>query len=235
VAETINDLMRSPWVKFKVGLDYLVRRKGLMANTSSTAHAITRTREARTRPDAMVRVYHISGKDRYSRSKIGGIDKWSGFSVGGFILYPESRGAIHCASPDPEAAPKIQPNYLAAEADRQATVDLLQLIRAIGAAPAMRTVALSEERPGAGVASYDALLSYAKESGQTAWHTVGTCRMGRPSDSVVDSTLRVHGVEGLRVADVSVMPTIASSNTNAPALMIGERASEMLLADAARG
>ncbi|MBP8294477.1 MAG: GMC family oxidoreductase N-terminal domain-containing protein [Burkholderiales bacterium] len=232
VHETINDLMHSPVYKVRTALNYLFNRKGLLANTSSTAHAITRTTSGLARPDAMVRIYHISGKDRYSRSKIGGIDPWSGFSVGGFILYPQSRGSIHVASADPTVAPRIQPNYLAEPGDRTATVDLLKLIRKIASQPAMRTVVIKEERPGSGVVSDAELLDYARECGQTAWHTVGTCRMGEPGTSVVDSRLRVHGIAGLRVADVSVMPTIASSNTNAPAIMIGEKAADMLLADA---
>lgn len=228
---TINDLMNSRWRGLLAGMQYLLRRKGLLAGTSSTAHAITRTRPDCPRPDVMVRVYHISGKDRYSRSKVAGIDPFSGFSVGGFVLYPESRGSVHCAVPDPLAAPSIQPNYLSREADRRATVDLLKLIGRIAAQPAMARVIHSEQRPG-DVDDDTALLDYARESGQTAWHTVGTCRMGLPGESVVDSRLRVHGIAGLRVADASVMPTIASSNTNAPAMMIGERAADMLIADA---
>ena len=234
IPETINDLMRSPRVKLKMGWAYLAHRKGLLANTSSTAHAITRAGAGRTRPDVMVRIYHISGKDRYSRSKGAGLDPWSGFSIGGFALYPASRGSIHCASADPHAPPRIQPNYLADAADRRAAVDLLRLVRRIAARPALQGVISAEERPGAGASSDDALLAYARETGQTAWHTVGTCRMGRPDESVVDSALRVHGIDALRVADVSVMPTIASSNTNAPALMIGERAAALMLSDAER-
>ncbi|VTU25740.1 Alcohol dehydrogenase [acceptor] [Variovorax sp. PBL-H6] len=235
VPETINDLMRSPYVKVKTALQYLFLRKGLLANTSSTAHAITRTASANGHPDVMIRVYHISGKDRYSRTKGAGIDPWSGFSIGGFVLYPASRGSIHCASADPNAPPRIQPNYLAEDADRRATVDLLKLVRRIANQASLGEVVIAEQRPGAGAATDAALLDYARESGQTAWHTVGTCRMGRDStDSVLDSRLRVHGIAGLRVADASVMPTIASSNTNAPALMIGEKASEMLLADSAK-
>ena len=233
VPETINDLMRSPYVKVKTALQYLFLRKGLLANTSSTAHAITRSASARAHPDVMIRVYHISGKDRYSRTKGAGIDPWSGFSIGGFVLYPASRGSIHCASADPKAAPRIQPNYLGEEADRRATVDLLKLVRHVAHQRALGEVIISEQRPGIGAVDDAALLDYARESGQTAWHTVGTCRMGRDAgDSVLDSRLRVHGVAGLRVADASIMPTIASSNTNAPALMIGEKASDMLLADA---
>ena len=96
----------------------------------------------------------------------------------------------------------------------------------------MREVIVSEERPGRAVENDEGLLDYIRQSGQTAWHTVGTCRMGEPGQSVVDSRLRVHGVHGLRVADISVMPTIASSNTNAAAMMIGERAADFMLADA---
>ena len=235
VPETINDLMRSPWVKLKMGLRYLVQRKGLLANTSSTAHAITRTGPHLARPDCMVRVYHISGKDRYSRSAKAGIDRWSGFSVGGFALYPTSRGNIHLRSADPHEAPAIQPNYLSTAEDRAAALGLLRLIRRVAGTPALRTVVTAEERPGAGVASDEQLLDYARETGQTAWHTVGTCRMGLEGESVVDSRLRVHGVAGLRVADASVLPTIASSNTNAPALMVGEKAADMILADAQAG
>ena len=95
---TINDLMRSPLFKMKAGLQYLFTRRGLLASTSSTAHAITRTVPEAPRPDVMVRIYHISGKDRYSRSPGAGIDPWSGFSIGGFMLYPRSRGSIHCTS-----------------------------------------------------------------------------------------------------------------------------------------
>lgn len=232
IPETINDLMRSPWIKLQMGLQYLLQRKGLLANTSSTAHAITRAQPNQTRPDCMVRVYHISGKDRYSRSAQAGIDRWSGFSIGGFTLYPTSRGHIHLKSSDPKDMPSIQPNYLSSQADQSAALALLKLIRKVAAASAMNGVITAEERPGAGVVSDEGLLDYAKETGQTAWHTVGTCRMGLPGSSVVDSRLRVHGVAGLRVADASVLPTIASSNTNAPALMVGEKASDMILADA---
>jgi choline dehydrogenase len=212
----------------------MVARKGLLASTSSTAHAITRTLPHLSHPDVMVRIYHISGKDRYSRSPGAGIDPWSGFSIGGFMLYPRSRGSIHCVSNDPAAWPSIQPNYLADEQDRETTVNLLKLIRRIASQPALEGVIAQEQRPGPETDSVEALLDYARATGQTAWHTVGSCRMGSPGDSVVDSQLRVHGIAGLRVADISVMPTIASSNTNAPAMMIGEKASDLLLADAKR-
>jgi choline dehydrogenase len=224
---TINDVMASRLRRWAVGLQYLLTRRGLMANTSSTAHAITRAAAGARRPDVMVRIYHISGRDRYSRSATGGIDPFSGFSIGGFRLHPRSAGGTHVVSTDPIVAPSIRPNYLADEDDRRAAVDLLRLIERIAAQPALAPFIVEETRPGP--CDDDALLAYARETGQTAWHTVGTCRMGAPADSVVDERLRVHGVERLRVADASVMPTIVSSNTNAPAMMIGEKAAAMIL------
>jgi choline dehydrogenase len=232
---TINDIMRSPWHKLRVGLQYVLTRKGLMAGTSSTAHAITCSDPSLHRPDVMVRIYHISGKDRYARNAgpgaAGGIDRFSGFSIGGFKLYPRSRGSIHARTPDIADPPAIQPNYLDHPEDRRTAVRLLRLIRSVAAQPAMSGWILAEERPGAGTTSDDALLDYARETGQTAWHTVGTCRMGSDADAVVDHRLRVRGIDCLRVVDISIMPTIASSNTNAPAIMIGEKAAYMILED----
>jgi choline dehydrogenase len=229
---TINDVMRSTWHRMRVGLQYVLTRKGLMAGTSSTAHAITRTQPGLDRPDVMVRIYFISGKDRYSRSPGAGIDQFPGFSIGGFKLYPVSRGSIHAVSPDAAIPPAIQPNYFADAADRETAVRMLRLIRRVASQPALKPWIVAEQRPGAGVVTDEALLDYAREIGQTAWHTVGTCRMGAAADSVVDARLRVHGVERLRVVDISVMPTIASSNTHAPAMMIGEKAADMVLHDA---
>ena len=227
---TINDVMRSAWHRMKVGAQYVLTRKGLMAGTSSTAHALTRSRPGLARPDVMVRIYHISGKDRYSRSPGAGIDPFSGFSIGGFKLHPASRGWVHVQDPDPAKPPAIQPNYLQAEADRRTALDLLRLVRRIASQPALAPLVVAEHRPGPAAADDAALLAYAKESGQTAWHTVGTCRIGCAGEGVVDPQLRVRGVDGLRVADASVMPTIVSSNTNAPAIMIGERAADLLRA-----
>ncbi|HSN21503.1 MAG TPA: GMC oxidoreductase, partial [Usitatibacter sp.] len=229
---TINDVMRSARHRLAVGLQYLLTRRGLMAGTSSTAHAIARSSAALDAPDVMVRIYHISGKDRYSRSPGAGIDPFSGFSIGGFQLHPRSRGSIHAASPDPHAFPRIEPRYFTDERDRATALALLRLVRRIAAQPPLAGLIVRETRPGPEVASDEALMDYARGCGQTAWHTVGTCRMGSARDSVVDARLRVHGVAKLRVADASVMPTIPSSNTNAASIMIGERAADFVLADA---
>jgi len=229
---TINDVMNSFAARMRAGARYVFTRKCLLAGTSSTAHAITRTDASPDAPDVMVRIYHISGKDRFSRSKGGGIDAFSGFSIGGFKLHPRAHGSIHIRSPDPQVHPSIEPHYLAEEEDRRTAVALLKLIRKIAAQPALAPMIVEEHRPGPDARDDAALLAYARETGQTAWHTVGTCRMGREADSVVDARLRVHGVQGLRVADASVMPTIPSSNTNAAAIMVGERGADFLLQDA---
>jgi choline dehydrogenase len=229
---TINDVVGSLRHRLAVGLRYLLTRRGLMAGTSSTAHAITRTSNALPAPDVMVRIYHISGKDRYSRSPGAGIDPFSGFSIGGFQLHPRSRGSIHAVSPDPRAFPRIEPRYFTDPHDRATALALLKLVRRIAAQGPLAGLIVRETRPGPEVTDDAALMDYARSCGQTAWHTVGTCRMGPARDSVVDERLRVHGVAKLRVADASIMPSIPSSNTNAPSIMIGERAADFVLADA---
>ncbi len=232
---TVNDVVRSPYHRIRHGLRYLLTRKGPIAGTSSTAHAIARTDPSLPRADAMIRLYQISGADRYSRSRTGGIDRYSGFTIGGFRLHPASRGSVHIASPDPDANPALDPNYLEREEDRDAAVRILKLIRRVAGRPEWRDAMVAERRPGPDVVSDDALLDYVRETGQTAWHTVGSCRMGVPGSSVVDSSLRVHGVERLRVVDASVLPTIPSSNTNAAAIVVGEKGADLVLADSALG
>jgi choline dehydrogenase len=240
ISNTINDLLGSPWHKLRFALRYLLARKGHLAGTSSTAHAITRSIDGLSAADVMIRLYQISGADRYSRSKTGGIDRFSGFTLGGFKLYPRSVGHVHLKSPNPTEPPAIEPNYLQHPEDQQTALNILKLVRAVAAEPAMKAVIVRETRPGPGIGpgigtdALDdaALLDYAKATGQTAWHTVGSCRIGDANSAVVDTRLRVHGIEGLRVADASVLPTIPSSNTNAPAIMVGEKAADMVLQDA---
>jgi choline dehydrogenase len=230
---TINDVMRSYWFRFQAGLKYAVSRKGLMAGTSSTAHAITRSQPGLSRPDVMVRIYHLSGADRYSRSAQRGIDAYPGFTIGGFKLHPKSRGSIHLRTTDPLEQPSIQPNYLSHNEDRAAAIAVLRLARRIASQPSLSEYIVDEHRPGPRVLDDAGLLDYACQTGQTSWHAVGTCRMGpRSGPAVVDERLRVHGVQGLRVIDASVMRSIASTNTNAPAIMIGEKGADMVLEEA---
>jgi choline dehydrogenase len=166
--------------------------------------------------------------DRYSSAKGKGVDSFSGFALNTFQLHPQSRGSIHIRSSDPDDNPVIHANYLQHEDDQQAIVKGLRLLRDLAAQDVMKSMIVREVRPGPGVSDYDALLDYAKSSGQTCWHGVGSCKMGHKRDSVVDTKLKVHGVAGLRIADASVMPHLVSSNTNVPCIMIGERCAEFL-------
>ena len=150
-------------------------------------------------------------------------------------LRPTSRGSIHARSPRVEDAPIIEPNYLSTVEDQQVAADSIRVVRNIMAQPAMSAYAPSEVRPGAGLTTDGELVDAAAELGTTIFHPVGTARMGIDSDShaVVDASLRVRGVDRLRVIDASVMPTITSGNTNSPTVMIAEKGAAMIL-DGAR-
>jgi choline dehydrogenase len=225
---SVNDLVRHPWLHGpRAWLDYKLRGKGMFSFVSATAHALARTLPDSQYPDTKLQLHKISSGDRTQEL---GVDPFSGVSIGFFQLYPESRGSVHAASPNPEAPPRIIANYLAEAADRQAVVRALRLARRIATQPALHPFFKQETRPGLDIDDDDGLLEYARATGQTSYHPVGTCRMGTDAHAVVDPDCRVRGVDGLRVADASVMPFIVSSNTNAPSIAIGERASRIILA-----
>jgi choline dehydrogenase len=138
---------------------------------------------------------------------------------------------VHAVSPELERPPRILANYLAAAADRAVLLAGLKLARLVAAQAPLRPFLVEETLPGRDVGDDAALLDYASRTGQTSYHPVGTCRMGSDAQAVVDPTLRVQGVRGLRIADASVLPLMPSSNTNAAAIMIGERAADFLLAE----
>ena len=224
---SVNDLLRRPWLHGpKAWLEYQMFGTGMFGSMSATAHALARTAPGASHPDMKLQLHKISAGDRTQEM---GVDPWSGASIGFFQLYPESRGSVHAASPDPEQPPRIIANYLAAAADRAAAVRGIRMARKIAAQPALRPFFTEETRPGPALEADDALLEYARHNGQTSYHPVGTCRMGTDPFAVVDAECRVRGVDGLRVADASIMPFIVSSNTNAPSIAIGERAAQIML------
>jgi choline dehydrogenase len=228
---TINDLMRRPWLHGPPAwLEYQLRGTGLFAGSTATAHALARSLPDLSAPDMKLQLHKISSGDRTAEGPGAALDPYSGLSIGFFRLYPESRGSVHAISPDAGVAPRIIANYLATTGDRAAAVRGLRLARRIAGQPSLRPFLEAETRPGAGVQDDDALLDYARAAGQTSYHPVGTCRMGADAFAVVDPECRVHGVDGLRVVDASVMPFIVSSNTNAPSIAIGERAAQLLRA-----
>jgi choline dehydrogenase len=143
-------------------------------------------------------------------------------------MRPESKGHIHITSADPRQPPAINFNFLSAPIDAEITARAVRIARAIMTAPAMAPLQLSELAPGRDRTTDDEILDWVKKAAETTYHPVGTCKMGSDPAAVVDAELRVHGLAGLRVADASIMPTLTSGNTNAPSIMIGEKASEMM-------
>ena len=224
---TVNDLMNKPLVGAAEGLRYLFTRRGLLSTSSVTAHSIMKSYPLSDHADTKIQLALISGKDRYSGDG-NGLDRCPGITLGTFQVRPQSRGSVHAKSIDPTVSPLIEPNYLREEQDRKLTISGLRLIREVAAQPELAKYIKRELLPGKDVSSDAQLLSYASTTGQTSWHPVGTCRMGSDPDSVVDPELRVRGVHGLRVADASIMPTMVSTNTNAPSMLIGEKAAELI-------
>lgn len=221
---TFNEVLASKWRTLAMGAGYLLTRKGFMATPSATAHAQARTNPALDRPDVKIQILMVSGPDRYST------DPYPGFQIGFFQLRPQSRGWLHATSPDPALDPDIDPAYLTDPADVHTMLESLKFSRRVMEQPAIQPYAKRETRPGIDVQDDAALLRYIKECGQTSWHPISTCRMGADARSVVDPQLRVRGVERLRVIDSSIMPSMPSSNTNAPSIMIGEKGADLLRA-----
>jgi choline dehydrogenase len=147
-------------------------------------------------------------------------------------LRPESRGTVHIKSADPTQAPAIQPRYMSAASDRDCMIRGIQLTRRIMEQGAIKRYVAEERLPGPNVTTDEGMLAYARETGTTIFHPTSTCRMGSDKTAVVDERLRVHGFQGLRVADASIMPTVVSGNTNAACVMIGEKCADMVLEDA---
>jgi choline dehydrogenase len=226
---TVNDVLRSPLLKLKEGLRFIFTRKGILAICSSTAQTNLRSDERSRQPDLVLRLMPVSGKDRYARTKRYGLDPWSGFSIGITALQPHSTGMVHIRSRDPHEQPSMDPRYLSHEADMQLFLHGIKRAREVSARPALAAMIVRETRPGPGTSDTGALVDFIKDSVQTSWHMVGTCKMGMDDRSVVDPQLRVRGIEKLRVVDSSICPTIPSSNTNAASIAIGEKGSDLIL------
>lgn len=224
---TTNDALRSLWGRLKIGLQWLLWRSGPLAVGINQGGCFMRALPEAQRPDIQFHVATLSAD-----AAGGKVHRFSGFTLSICQLRPESRGRVALASPDPLLPPSIQPNYLATELDCRTVVAGMRAARAIVDSAAMRPLVRREVRPGPDAKDAAALLAFARDHGQTIFHPVGTCKMGSDAAAVVDARLRVHGVTGLRVVDCSVMPTLVSGNTNAPAVMIAEKAVDMIREDA---
>jgi len=228
---TLNDIMSNPVRTAWMGLQFLMTRKGHMAACTATVHALAKSDPSLVRPDVKIQMHNLSAEDPRHPNELL-LDQFPGFGIGTFALRPKSRGSVHISSSHPEIQPTIIANYLMDSYDRKTSVAGLKLARRIAEQPAIKKLIVREVRPGLETVSDDDFLKHIAKLGATSYHPIGTCKMGADSMSVVDYELRVHGILGLRVADASVMPTMASSNTNAPSFMIGERCAEFLLRDA---
>jgi choline dehydrogenase len=228
---TLNTLVHSVWGKAAIGLEYLLRRSGPMSMAPSQLGAFTRSSPARRWPDLEYHVQPLS-LDAFGQP----LHRFDAFTASVCNLNPASRGQVQITSPAADAAPRIRPNYLSTDDDRRVAAESLRLTRRIVGMPALARYRPREIKPGIEHQSDEELTRLAGDIGTTIFHPVGTCRMGRADDprAVVDGRLRVRGVAGLRIADASVMPTITSGNTNAPTLMIAERAAGWIRDDARR-
>lgn len=227
---TINDIARSPWLKLREGLRFLVRREGLLTISSSTAQTNLRASPQSERADLLLRLQPFSGKDRYARTPRLGMDMFPGFTMSIGILNPRSVGCLHVRSPDPHEQAAMDPRYLSDENDLRMYVRGIRIARGVASQPALSRLIVRETRPGPGVEDEEAVVDYIRSSVSTSWHMVGTCRMGSDGLAVVDPQLRVHGLAGLRVVDASIFPTIPSSNTNIPTIAAAEKAADMIAA-----
>jgi choline dehydrogenase len=226
---TFNDNARG-WRLAREALKYALWGEGFLATTSVPIRMYFRTRPGLESPDATVSIlpfiYERVGHERR-------ISRQRGITMNINVLRSESTGSIHIKSSDPAEAPAIRFNFLSSEQDRVGLLAAMRKGRELMAVSPLKEVTGEEIAPGASLQSDAELLEWVRHNAETTYHPVGTCKMGSDPTAVVDRELRVHGIEGLRVADASIMPTLTSGNTNAPSIMIGEKCAEMVQAAAA--
>jgi choline dehydrogenase len=226
-AITLNDIVNHPLRRIMAGARYAAFRKGPLTIAAGTSGAFFKTNPRLATPD--IQIHFLP----FSTDKMGEkLHSFSGFSASVCQLRPESRGSLRIRSANPSDPPEIRINYLATEVDRNAFIDGFKILRKILAAPALKPYCVEEVYPGSGITSDDDILAYCRKTGSTVYHPTSTCRMGNDPMAVVDQRLRLRGIDGLRVVDASVMPDLMSGNTNAPTIMIAEKASDMILEDA---
>jgi choline dehydrogenase len=223
---TLNDELNSLFKQAWVGLKYILARTGPLTLAASQVAIFTKSRPSVERPDIQFHMQPLSA------DKPGdGVHKFSAFTSSVCQLRPHSRGHLQIKSNDPLQYPAIYPNYLSDERDQKVAVDAIKVARRISEADALSPHIIDEYVPGRQYQTDEELLEAARLYSQTIYHPVGTCKMGQDDIAVVDERLRVRGIEGLRVVDASIMPEIISGNTNAPTIMIAEKAADMIKED----
>lgn len=226
-ALTLNEMARG-WRLGLAAAQYFSQRTGILTLGTGLVHGFVKTDPALASPDIQYFFVHAS----YANAAERILDRHPGMTLGVSQLRPSSKGSIHVQSADPEAMPSIRPNFLATDADRQCLIKGMQIARRIVQQPALQGLVQSETSPGEQVQSEAQWLEFARANGQTIYHPIGTCRMGTDSQAVVDPLLRVHGLQGLRVVDASVMPSMVSGNIQGAVMAVAERAADLILAQA---
>ncbi len=230
---TLNDALRPVLGKLQAGLQYLIARNGPLSLSLNQGGGFVKLSEKSRHPDIQLYFSPVS----YTRAPVGtrplmNPDPYSGFSLGFNPCKPTSRGHLEITSPNPSVKPRMFSNYLSTNEDWKVMLEGTHLIRKIAAAPSLASVIEQEVIPGSDVETEAQLTDFVREHAWTVFHQCSTCRMGKlETANVVDHRLRIHGIEGLRVADASIFPTIPTGNTNGPAIMVGEKASDLILED----
>ena len=227
---TINDVANSRFRRIIAGLQYVLLNRGVLTGTGLYVGAFARSRETAGQPDIQINTNLWSAIERTRHGMK--VHPFPGFTINPVHLNPDCRGAVGLKSPDPLAPPAIKFNYLKSRHDVDTMIFGMRLVRRIIAQPALKPYVVRELSPGDRFSSDESLEEALREKGYSNFHPVGSCRMGHGDDCVVDLRLRVRGMSGLRVVDASIMPRIPAGNTNAPTIMIAEKASDMILEDA---
>jgi len=223
---TLSGWMNSPFGKAALGLQYLLARRGPLSAQPTLLAVFARTLPGLDMPDVQI---HVSAASYASVS--GPLHPFPGMTSSACILRPTSRGHVRIRSASAAEPPAILHNFLETVHDQEVAIRAVELVRRIAAQKALQRFQPQEISPEAGTQTSREILDYARRAITTVFHPVGTCAMGRGRQAVVDARLKVHGLGGLRIADASIMPTITSGNTCAPAIMIGEKAADMIVAD----
>jgi choline dehydrogenase len=207
-------------------LRYALFQQGMLGMVAAPIRAFVRSREGLSAPDVLLGWVPMLTEPGPKGPKLS---RQSGMTCYAHPMRPESRGHIHIVSADPNRPPAINFNFLSSPIDAEVTVRAVRIARSVMTAPALTHWQVTELAPGPDQTGDEAILDWVKRAAETTYHPVGTCKMGSDPLAVVDAELRVHGIQGLRVADASIMPTLTSGNTNAPSIMIGEKAADMVL------
>jgi choline dehydrogenase len=226
---SVNELTRGVRLLGEA-VKYLFARRGLLTLSAAHIGVFCKSRPDLAGPDIQFHILPATmDPEKMANEQKMILETQPGLTIAPCQLRPESRGHIRIRSADPAEHPAITPNYLANDFDRQVVLAGLRWGRRIAAQPALARYIDHELMPGEAVQSDEELLAFARTYGTTIYHPVGTCAMGRGPEAVVDPELRVHGIKGLRVVDASIMPRLVSGNTNAPTIMIAEKASDLIL------